>query len=167
MSAACWRKLREKYHLSQTQLGQIDPTSETIKLATLGLAGVAANILWAKATNYQKKKDWTNLSATLEQITKVQPHFIAVWRHQAWNLSYNVSAAFDDYHDKYHWVMRGIEFLREGVGYNENDARLRWDLGWFIGNKIGRATRRRSSAGSSKRTTISTNRGHAANATTG
>ena len=79
------------------ELGQIDLTSETIKLATLGMRGVAADILWTKASKYQMKKDWTNLSATLEQITKVQPNFIEPWIHQAWNLSYNVSAAFDDF----------------------------------------------------------------------
>ena len=63
------------------------------------MRGVAANILWKKANDCKMKKDWTNLSATLKQITKVEPNFIGTWRFQAWNLSYNVSAAFDDYHD--------------------------------------------------------------------
>ena len=59
-------QLRDQYHLSQAQLGQIDPTSVTIKLATLGMRGVAANILWEKANDYKMKKDWTNFGATLE-----------------------------------------------------------------------------------------------------
>ena len=29
------------------------------------------------------KKDWTNLSATLNQLTKVQPNIIEFWRFQA------------------------------------------------------------------------------------
>ncbi len=41
------------------------------------------------------KKDWTNLSATLNQLTKVQPHFISVWRFQGWTLAYNCSTEFD------------------------------------------------------------------------
>jgi hypothetical protein len=69
---------REKYGLSQTQLGQIDPTSETIKLATFGLRGIAVWILWDKANEYKMKEDWTNFSATLNQIGIVQPHFISV-----------------------------------------------------------------------------------------
>ena len=85
------------------------------------------------------KKDWTNLSAALEQITKVEPNFIGTWRFQAWNLSYNVAAAFDDYHDKYFWVIRGVRFLQDGVRHNDREPRLLWDIGWFISNKIGRA----------------------------
>jgi hypothetical protein len=132
-------RLRQDYKISQTQLGRVDLTSETIKLATLGMRGVAADILWQKANNFQMKKDYTNLSATLEQITKVQPNFLGPWRYQAWNLSYNVAASFDDYHDKYYWVIRGIRFLQEGVEHNENEPRLLWDIGWFISSKIGTA----------------------------
>ena len=132
-------QLRNHYGISQTQLGEVDLTSETIKLTTLGMRGIAANILWNKANDCQMKKDWTNLSAALEQITKVEPNFIGTWRFQAWNLSYNVAAAFDDYHDKYFWVIRGVRFLQDGVRYNDREPRLLWDIGWFISNKIGRA----------------------------
>ena len=90
---------RENSGLSQTQLGQIDPTSETIKLSTFGLRGVAALVLWEKANDYKMKEDWANFAATLDQIIKVQPHFISVWIHQAWNMSYNVSVEFDDYRE--------------------------------------------------------------------
>jgi len=132
-------QLRSRYRLSQADLGEIDPASETIRLATLGLRGVAANILWSKANYYKMTEDWTNLSATLRQITKLQPNFISVWQFQAWNLSYNVSAEFDDYRDRYHWVIRGIEFLKQGERYNVDNPRLLWDIGWFISQKIGRA----------------------------
>ncbi len=132
-------QLRDVYGISQTQLGEVNLTSETIKLTTLGMRGIAAEILWNKANDCQKKKDWTNLSAALEQITKVEPNFIGTWRFQAWNLSYNVAAAFDDYHDKYFWVIRGVRFLQDGVRYNDREPRLLWDIGWFISNKIGRA----------------------------
>ena len=132
-------QLRDAYHLSQTDIGQIDPTSETLRLATLGMRGVAGGILWHKANQYQMKKDWTNLRAVLEQISKIQPHSVGVWRYQAWNLSYNVSVAFDDYREKYYWVIEGVKFLERGLQYNEHKPRLPWDMGWFISNKIGRA----------------------------
>ena len=132
-------QLRTAEDLDQAQLGKIDPTSETIKLATLGLRGIAANILWTKANNYKMKKDWTNLSATLNQIIKLQPNFVDVWQFQAWNLSYNCSAEFDDYRERYHWVIKGIDFLKEGISYNEFEPRLVRDVGRFISQKIGRA----------------------------
>ncbi len=132
-------QLRTKYKLSQVNLGEVDPASETIKLATLGLRGVAVNMLWEKANYYKKTEDWTNLTATLEQLAKLQPNFITFWKFQAWNLTYNVSVEFDDYHDRYYYVRRGIEFLKEGEHYNADNPQLLWDLGWFIGQKIGRA----------------------------
>jgi hypothetical protein len=100
---------------------------------------VAANLLWSKAIDFQKKEDWTNLSATLEQIAKLEPHFIGVWRFQGWNLSYNVSVEWDDYRQRYFWVLRGVKFLREGMQYNEEQPILPWDVGWVIGHKMGTA----------------------------
>ncbi len=132
-------RLRTEKGLSPARLGEIDPASETIKLATLGMRGVAANILWKKAIEYQKKEDWTNLSATLEQMAKLEPHFVNVWRFQGWNLSYNVSVEWDDYRQRYFWVLRGVKFLREGMGYNELAPILPWDIGWVIGHKMGTA----------------------------
>jgi len=132
-------RLRKDKGFSESDLGEIDPAGETVKLATLGLRGVAANILWDKANTYKMKKDWTNLSATLRQIAKIEPHFVKVWRFQGWNLSYNVSAEFDDYRERYRWVIRGIDYLNEGIRYNRTDPMLVWDVGWFISQKIGRA----------------------------
>jgi hypothetical protein len=89
-------ELREQYRLAQGSIGEIDPASETIKLATLGLRGVAVNLLWEKANYYKKVEDWTNLTATLEQLAKLQPNFITFWKFQAWNLTYHGSVEFDD-----------------------------------------------------------------------
>ncbi len=130
---------RAKFGLSQANLGEVDPTSETMRLATLGLKNVAVTLLWDRANHYKKVEDWTNLSAALEQMTKLQPNFYSVWDFQAHNLSYNISVEFDDYHDRYAWVMKGIEFLRQGIALNLREPRLLGRMGWFIGQKIGRA----------------------------
>lgn len=130
---------RDEHGLSQANLGEIDPASETLKLATLGLRGVAVNALWMKATDFKMKEDWGNLTATLEQLAKLQPNYITFWKYQAWNLTYNVSVEFDDYRDRYYYVTRGIKFLKEGEHYNEDNPQLLWELGWFIGQKIGKA----------------------------
>lgn len=132
-------QLRTEYGLAQMNLGEVDPASETIKLATLGLRGIAVNVLWNQANQAKMKEDWTTLTATLEQLAKLQPNFITFWKFQAWNLTYNVSVEFDDYRDRYYYVRRGIQFLREGERYNVDSPQLLWDLGWFVGQKIGRA----------------------------
>ena len=102
------------------------------------MRGSPARCSGVKAIEYQMKKDWTRLRATLDQIIKLQPHSIHVWRYQAWNLSYNVSVSFDDYHDKFYWVIEGLNYMLDGVRMNDKEPRLYWDMGWFISNKIGR-----------------------------
>ena len=132
-------RMRAARGLSQANLGEIDPTGETMRFATLGLKNVAVALLWDRANHYKKVEDWANLSATLEQLTKLQPNFYSVWDFQAHNLSYNISVEFDDYHDRYAWVMKGIEFLRQGITLNQRDPRLLGRMGWFIGHKIGKS----------------------------
>ncbi len=130
-------QLRSKYDLGQGDLGEIDPASESMRLATLGLRGVAATILWQRAEYYKKEKYWDRLSATLNQIAVLQPHFVKVWEFQSHNLSYNISVEFDDYRQRYEWVKRGIEYLVQGSKYNKNRTEMPYELGWFFGNKMG------------------------------
>lgn len=130
-------RLREEYGISQANLGEIDPAGETIKLATLGLRGVAVNLLWEQANNAKMKEDWEGVQAALDQLAKLEPHFISVWRYQAWNVSYNISVEFDDYHQRYFWIKEGVKYLLRGSRYNELEPRLIYDVGWFTGHKIG------------------------------
>ncbi len=132
-------QMRSEHQLSQAQLGEIDPASETIKLATLGMRGVAANILWTKANEFKKTEDWVGYSAALEQIAKLQPNVVSVWIFLGWNLTHNVSVEFDDYHDRYYWVIKGINYRQDGTKYNRDSPRLLSDIGWTIAQKIGRA----------------------------
>jgi hypothetical protein len=132
-------QLRTAYRLSQAELGEIDPASETMKLATLGLRGVAVDILWYKAIDYQKRKDFTGLELTVKQIIRLQPNFLKVWDFQAHNLSFNSSVEFDSYRDRYAWVKKGIDFLILGTHYNRDEPGMLYQLGWYVGHKLGRA----------------------------
>ncbi len=132
-------QLRREAGLSEGQLGKIDPASQTMRLATFGMRGVAAAILWEKANEFKMKKDWTNFSTTLEQIAKLEPHFPKVWQFQGWNTAYNVSVEFDDYRERYHWVIKGVEYLKNGIAYNENIPKLYIEVGRTLSQKIGRA----------------------------
>src|ERR1700676_1430512 len=130
-------QLRTDYNLTENNLGEIDASAETVKLATLGLRGVAVQILWQKANDCKMLEDWSGFGAALTQIAYLQPHFFMVWDFQAHNLSYNTSVEFDDYHDRYYWVIQGIKFLKQGQIQNKNEPRLTARIGWFLGHKIG------------------------------
>ncbi len=132
-------RLRKEHKISQASLGEIDPGGEAMKLSTLGMRGIAVNLLWLQANKYKRVKHWEAVSATVNTMVKLQPNFIKVWEFQAHNLSYNISVEFDDYEHRYEWVKKGIKFLAEGTRFNENDVRLSHQTGWFLGQKIGRA----------------------------
>ncbi len=135
-------QLRDKNDLSPAKLSEIDPGSETMKLASLGLRGLAVNLLWMKAIEAKKEKEWDLFASTLNSLVKIQPTFIRVWEYQAHNLSYNVAVEFDDYEQRYHWIKKGIYFLTEGIPYNRRDHRIVDNLGMFCGNKFGNADER-------------------------
>ena len=110
-----------------------------MKLATLGMRGVAATILWSKANDYKKKENWEGLVAVVNQMAKLQPNFLSVWEFQSHNLTYNTSVEMDDYRFRYLWVKKGIEFLIQGTHYNRREPKLFWTVGWYTGQKINRA----------------------------
>jgi len=134
------RGLKERRQLGEATIGQVDAGSFMLKLALLGGArGVAANVLWGRALDLQKAHDWDRLKVTVDQITKLQPHFLRVWSWQGWNLAYNVSVEWDAPEDKYDWIKQGINFLKEGVRKNEKSPDLLWDTAWTYFQKVGTA----------------------------
>ncbi len=130
-------QLRTKYELDESQLGDVDIISTSFRL--FGLTPIADTLLWDVANTYKMKKDWISLAATLNQLARLMPHYESVWRFQGWNLAYNVSTEFDDYRQRYYWVIRGLEFLQEGVKMNKKSIRLTWDVGWHTSQKIGKS----------------------------
>jgi hypothetical protein len=136
-------ELRSRYRMGQADLGKLDPTSESMRLATLGMRGIASTILWIRADYYKEEKYFDRFSATLNQIAMLQPHFISVWQHQAHNLSYNVSPEFEDYRQRYEWVKKGIDYLVKGTKFNSRKPILQYDLGHYLGNKLGKADEKR------------------------
>ncbi|HMO13392.1 MAG TPA: hypothetical protein PKD64_06090 [Pirellulaceae bacterium] len=135
-------RTRNETDLSIATLSQIDPASESMKLGSLGLRGLAANLLWMQVLEAKEKKEWDVLSASLDTLVKLQPNFIEVWKFQAHNLSYNISVEFDDYEYRYQWVRNGIDFLTQGISANKRDHRIQNELGRFSGQKFGTADER-------------------------
>lgn len=132
-------QMRSENNLSQASLSEVDPTSEIMKLGSLGLHGVAVNILWNQANEYQDKKAFDKVSATLDTLILLQPNFISVWEFQGHNLAYNISREFDDYEDRYFWVKEGLNFFMNGVAFNKRDHRIYDNLGLHTGLKLGKS----------------------------
>ena len=137
-------RMRRDKKLTQAELTKIDPASETMKLASLGLRGVAINMLWMQSIEHKKEEDYDKLASTLKALAKIQPNFVKVWEYQAHNLAYNVSMEFDDYEYRYQWVKKGLGFLKNGVKYNVKDHRMTDSLGFMTGNKFGKSDEKKS-----------------------
>lgn len=130
---------RHEYELGESTLGDVDPASATMNLVLLGLRGVATNLLWMEAEEQKRTKNWSQLQSTVESIILLQPHFQTVWKYQAWNLAYNVSAECDAVEDRFAWVKKGAKFLIRGTRRNRKMPELYHDTGDFMGKKIGRS----------------------------
>ena len=61
-------QLRAEHKLGDTNVGAIDPRSETIRLVSLGLGGIANVILWTQAEQYKEREDWTSYRAVLDNL---------------------------------------------------------------------------------------------------
>lgn len=137
VSGGVLAQMRVKYDLGESTLGEIDPTSAAMNLVLLGLRGPAAGVLHLQALDYQEKKDWAKLKATVGSIIKLQPHYVEIWKFQGWNLAFNVSREWDQVADRFYWVKEGIKFLQVGTDRNQTATELFHDVGEFMGRKFG------------------------------
>jgi len=103
-----------------------------------GFRGLIANALWIRAVDLQDEGKYFEKVQLADWITKLQPHFVTVWYYQAWDMAYNISIKFSDPRDRWQWVKRGIELLRdEGLKYNPDETLLYRELAWIFQHKIG------------------------------
>jgi hypothetical protein len=102
-----------------------------------------SNVLWIRASDLQQDDKFFEAAQLADWITKLEPTFASVWVFQGWNMSYNISVKFKenapgDYTDRWRWVERGIELMRdEGLRYNPNSVDLYRELAWQFQHKMG------------------------------
>jgi hypothetical protein len=103
-----------------------------------GFRGLIANLLWIRAVELQEQDRFFEKVQLADWITKLQPHFTSVWAYQAWDMAYNISVKFDQPADRWQWVQRGIELLRdEALRYNPNETLIYNQLAWLFQHKLG------------------------------
>ncbi len=137
VSGGVLAQMRVEHDLGESTLGEIDPSSAAMNLVLLGLRGPAAGVLHLQALDYQEKKDWAKLKATVDSIIKLQPHYVEIWKVQGWNLAFNVSREWDQVADRFYWVKEGLKFLQLGTNRNQTSTFLYHNVGDFTGRKIG------------------------------
>jgi hypothetical protein len=121
-----------------TPLENAPPVLAFTTVALGGFRGLIVNALWIRANDLQDEDKYFDMVQLVDWITKLEPHFVDVWRVQAWNMAYNISVKFKDPEDRWHWVERGIQLLRDdGIRLNPGETRIYRDLSWIFQHKIG------------------------------
>jgi hypothetical protein len=122
-----------------TALGKTAPPALVFTTVALGgFRGLIANALWIRAMDLQEQDKYFEKVQLADWITKLQPRFVTVWIVQAWDMAYNISVKFNSAADRWLWVQRGIELLRdEAIEYNPDEALLYRELAWMFYHKMG------------------------------
>lgn len=130
---------RERLGLTTAEpLENAPPGLAFTTVALGGFRGLISNYLWMRAGDLQENDKFFEAVQLSEWITRLEPHFSQVWVHEAWNMAFNISVKFKDFEDRWRWVRRGIELLRdEGLRYNPNDVLIHRELAWFFQFKMG------------------------------
>jgi hypothetical protein len=130
---------RDKLGLTRVPpLENAPPILAFTTVALGGFRGLISNALWMRATDLQDDDKYFEMAQLADWITKLEPHFVQVWLVQAWNMAYNISVKFSDFADRWRWVKRGIELLRDdGLRYNPNETLIFRELAWFFQHKMG------------------------------
>ena len=132
---------RDREQLGLTRTDALDNAPPVLAFTTValgGFRGLISNYLWIRANDLQLDDKYFEAAQLADWITALEPHFTQVWLFQAWNMAYNISVKFKDFPDRWRWVERGIELLRDdGLRYNPNDVLMYRELAWFFQHKMG------------------------------
>ncbi len=138
----------EDMELLERDLGDPEVAGSLAQVSLVGMRGLVVTWLWNDTINNQKRGEYHEMERNARLLTKVQPHFIAPWIFQAWNITYNVSVETDKMGDQYYYIARGISLLAEGDRANTRPHRhgkevytvgspdIRYQLGFFAQNKF-------------------------------
>lgn len=130
---------RNKLDLTRvTSLKDAPPLLAFTTVALGGFRGLISNILWIRANELQQKDKFFEMVQLANWITDLEPHFPQVWIFQSWNMAWNISVKFNDFADRWRWVQRGMQLLRDdGLRYNPDNTLMYQQLSWIFQSKMG------------------------------
>lgn len=132
------QEMRQRYDLASEPVKGLSPQ---LALATQVLGwgrGLIIDAIWIRMESLKQQNRTFELVQLADWACKLAPRFPRVWDYQAWNLAYNVGSQVTHLPDRWAWVMKGIELLRDqGIPMNPNSPMLYERLAWIIFHKIG------------------------------
>jgi len=129
-----------KYELTPPG-GVVDEKNPQMVLLTVapgGLRAIFVNYLWIRAQTLKEQGRFFDAMQRAEMICNLQPRFPSVWSFLSWDLAWNISVAAHTPQERWRWVYKGVELLRDrGIPKNPDSLMLYKDLGWIFFSKMG------------------------------
>src|ERR1017187_5445096 len=125
---------RDRDRLGLTRASVLENAPPLLAFTTValgGFRGLVSNYLWIRSNDLQLDDKYFEAAQLADWITALEPHFTQVWIFEAWNLAFNISVKFKDFSDRWRWVERGIELLRDrALRYNPDAVLIYRELAW-------------------------------------
>jgi hypothetical protein len=125
-------RIREDEKLTATVVVENAPPVVAFTTLALGsFRGIVADMLWLRLQRKQEEGSYFEMVQLASWITKLQPRFTGATAYLAWNMAYNISVTFNSPEDRWRWVQRGIELIRdEALLYNPSDPTFTTNGSW-------------------------------------
>lgn len=97
-----------------------------------GFKGLFVDILWLQLIDLCKREQYFKVIPISNWIITLQPNFSSVWVFNSWNLAFNISVQFISAEDRWGWVKKALEMLKEkGLHYNPRNPRIYREIAWI------------------------------------
>ena len=114
------------------------PELALLRVAPGGLRSLIINYFWMRSQALHREGRHFDAMQMAELICTLQPRFPGVWQFQSWQLAWNISATAHTPQERWHWVKRGIELIRDkGIAMNPHSLLLYKQLSWTFISKMG------------------------------
>ncbi len=114
------------------------PTNNSKMISNLGgFNGLGADIMFIYAQMLKDEKRYDELPTLASLIVKLQPDYtdtISFWSHE---LSFNISLLYGDYSQRWEWIQRGINLLKDDALPNHECSKYYLEIGNIYRLRIG------------------------------
>lgn len=130
---------RRDYHsIQHDAIKNIPPIVAFTGITLGGFRGLIADYLWLRSHLLQEQGNYYETYQLAQWITLLQPNVSSATTNLAWNMAYNISVTYSNYEDRWRWIQKAIELLRDdAIPKNPNSHELYYYLGWLYQHKIG------------------------------
>ena len=131
--------LRKEHELSEFDLAETMPAEYAVLTTALGgFRGLLADFLWLRTIQLEKASKHFELVQLYDWVGTLEPRIPEIWLLNSHNLSYNISIAMPNRQDRWLWIQRGLELLRnKGLRYNPKSHEIHLQIAWIYLHKIG------------------------------